>query len=211
MSLANSHVTKLLCLPDVPSHMTRAEVMINYRAAAPDRAWRRPAGLSCSARALGTTSPGKAPEVLPTVAAQFSDRHPGSLAYPLCADIADTGGPIAGWPPVELSPTPVAPGGQPVPSPSQQCPAEASPAPPRRFSRPGSWSGNGAQAPAAGSPQHRALLRPRPALLARLADSGRPLAAPCPRGCLPAPYPSCPQMSGRDTTPPHPRNEVNHD
>jgi hypothetical protein len=53
--------------------------------------------------------------VLPTVAVQDSDRPCGSLACPACAG-TDDGDPLSGWPPVELPPTPLAPGGQPVPS-----------------------------------------------------------------------------------------------
>ena len=89
-------------------------------------------------------------EVLPTVAAQFSDRPHGLLACPWCAERAEAGDPIAGWLLVELSPTPLAPGGQPVPSPTQQCPAEAPPVSPPRFSHPERQSGVGTQAPVAG-------------------------------------------------------------
>ena len=67
--------------------------------------------------------------LLPPVAAQFSDRPSGSLVCPACADIAGTGGPSAGWPLVEVHPTP---GGQPDPS-----PAEALVVLPPRFAHPG--------------------------------------------------------------------------
>lgn len=54
--------------------------------------------------------------VLSTVAVLDSDRPSGSLACSACAGIAEVGDPISGWPPVELPPIPLAPGGQPVPS-----------------------------------------------------------------------------------------------
>lgn len=44
-------------------------------------------------------------DALLTVAAHDSDRLVGSLACPLCADVADGGGPSAGWPLVELFPS----------------------------------------------------------------------------------------------------------
>jgi hypothetical protein len=85
-------------------------------------------------------------EVLPPVAARFSDRPHGSLACPQCAERAESGDPIVGWPLVE-PPTSVAPGGQPVPSAAQQCPAEELWVPPPRFSHPGRRSGAGVPVP----------------------------------------------------------------
>jgi hypothetical protein len=57
--------------------------------------------------------------VLSPVAARFSDRPRGSLVCPLCVERTTGSGPISGWPPVELPPTPVAPGGQPDPPPAE--------------------------------------------------------------------------------------------
>lgn len=77
--------------------------------------------------------------VLPTVGVQYSDRPSGSLVCPVCADIADGGDPIAGWPPVELPLSPLAPGGQPVPSHARETPVRSGALPaPRRCSP--SWA-----------------------------------------------------------------------
>ena len=65
--------------------------------------------------------------------ARFRDHPRGSLVCPACAGAVD-GGPLAGWPPVEL-PTRI-PGGQPVPSPAQRRPMGPVPVPPPRFSHP---------------------------------------------------------------------------
>ena len=77
--------------------------------------------------------------VLPTVGVQYGDRPSGSLVCPVCADIADGGDPIAGWPPVELPLSPLAPGGQPVPSHARETPVRSGALPaPRRCSP--SWA-----------------------------------------------------------------------
>lgn len=101
-------------------------------------------------------------DVLPPVAAAFSDRPCGSLVPPLRAG-TDDGDPFSGWPLVELAPTPVAPSGQPVPSPAQQCPAEALPVPSLRLSHPGHRSSVGTPAPVpGGQPAPQLTTRPRP-------------------------------------------------
>jgi hypothetical protein len=103
-------------------------------------------------------------DVVPTVAAPLSGRPSGSPACPLWVGIA-TGGPISGWPPVQLPPTPVAPGGQPVPCPAQRCPAEALPVPPPRLTHPGRRSSGGIPMPVPGghlgSQQAAPVARPR--------------------------------------------------
>jgi hypothetical protein len=74
--------------------------------------------------------------VLSPVAAPFSDGACGSLVCPAaCAERTAGSGPSAGWPLVEVPPTP---GGQPVPSVARWGAAEALAVPPRRrFSHPG--------------------------------------------------------------------------
>jgi hypothetical protein len=89
------------------------------------------------AGALGGDDDVRDDQVLP-VAARFRDHPRGSLVCPACAG-ADDGGPIPGWPPVEM-PT-LIPGGQPVPSPARRCPTGPVPVPPPRFSHPGRHSG----------------------------------------------------------------------
>jgi hypothetical protein len=104
-------------------------------------------------------------DVVPTVAAPLSDRPSGSLACPLSVGIVTGGGPISGWPPVQLPPTPTAPGGQPVFSSAEGCPAQALPAPPPRFTHPGRRSTGGIPVPVPGdqlgSPRAAPVARPR--------------------------------------------------
>jgi hypothetical protein len=71
--------------------------------------------------------------VLSPVAVHFSDRACGSLVCPAaCAERTAGSGPSAGWPLVEVPPTP---GGQPVPSPARWGAAEALAVPPPQFPR----------------------------------------------------------------------------
>jgi hypothetical protein len=216
---------RLLCLTDGFSHMTRTGSMANHRASAPGRAgWRR-AGPSCSAGALGTSLPDLrlleqsmsdsgevqtaergGSEVLPPVAAQFSDRPHGSLACPLRAKRAEAGDPISGWPLVESPPTPVAPGGQPVPSPLQRCPAEAFSVPPRRFSCPERRSGDRPGAGCWSSTAHCCGLA-ECSSRAWWIPAGRWLRMP--RGSLPASHPYRPDK-GAGHDPALSEREVNH-
>lgn len=102
------------------------------------------------------------PSVMLPVAARFRDHSRGSLGCPACAG-ADAGGPITGWPPVEL-PT-LIPGGQPVPSSARHCPAGPLPVPLPRFSHPASRSDSRIPTPVPGTAlgPHREpeVVRPR--------------------------------------------------
>lgn len=113
------------------------------------------------AHALGGDEVVRLDQVLP-VTARFRDHPRGSLGCPACAG-ADDGGPITGWPPVEL-PTPI-PGGQPVPSSARHCPAGPLPVPPPWFSHPGGRSDSSIPTPVPGTAlgPHREpeVVRPR--------------------------------------------------
>ena len=82
---------------------------------------------------------------VPTVAAVFLAHLCGALVCPACAG-ADDGGPISGWPLVELPQPHLAPGGQPVPPPARHCPVGPVQVPPPRFSHPGRHCGAGSPA-----------------------------------------------------------------
>jgi hypothetical protein len=83
----------------------------------------------------------------PVTVVRFSDRLSGSLVCPACAEHTDGSGPSAGWPLVEVPPTP---GGQPVPSPARQGAAEALAVPPPQFPHPRGSSAVGIPPPVFG-------------------------------------------------------------